>query len=102
VFGTVMLMNYHRDFARGIPASAPPETLSLFSNPLLLQQMRPQLESAFAHHGGPVLLDRLMHSVPQALNHGLHLVFQASAIMMVLAVFLHTAIRKRSTPRTRY
>jgi EmrB/QacA subfamily drug resistance transporter len=93
VFGTVMLMNYHRDFARAVPASAPADTLTLFSNPLLLQQLRPQLDAAFAGPGGPAQLATLMAAVPQALDHGLHLVFQASAVLMVLAVVLHTAMR---------
>jgi len=93
VFGTVMLMNYHQDFGRGIPASAPANTLELFSNPLLLRQMRPQLDAAFAQPGGAAQLETLLRAVPQALNHGLHLVFEASAILMVLAVFLHTAMR---------
>lgn len=93
VFGTVMLMNYHRDFARGIPAAAPVNTPELFSNPLLLQQMRPQLDAAFPGQGGQAMLEVLLRAVPQALNHGLHLVFQASAILMVLAVVLHAAMR---------
>jgi MFS family permease len=93
VFGTVMLMNYHRDFARAIPAAAPANTPELFSNPLLLPQMKPQLDAAFAGQGGPAMLDALLRAVPQALNHGLHLVFQASAILMVVAVLLHLAIR---------
>lgn len=92
VFGTVMLMNYHQDFARAVPSSAPEHTLELFANPLLLEQMRPQLEEAFAHRGGPAMLERLLASVPRALDHGLHLVFQASAVMMALAVLLHAAI----------
>jgi predicted MFS family arabinose efflux permease len=93
VFGTLMLMNYHRDFARAVPAAAPANTLDLFSNPLLLQQMRPQLDAAFAHQGGQVLLTTLLGSVPRALSHGLHLVFQSSAVLMVLAVLLHVTMR---------
>jgi EmrB/QacA subfamily drug resistance transporter len=104
VFGTVMLMNYHQDFAREIPATAPANTLDLFSNPLLLQQMRPQLDEAFAGHGGQRVHDALLGAVPQALYHGLHLVFQASAVLMVLAVVLHMAIRsvplRGHTPET--
>ncbi len=92
-FGTIMLMNYHRDFARGIPASAPANTADLFSNPLLLTQMRPMLESAFAQQGGTLMLESLMRSVPRALEHGLHLVFQISAALMLGAVLLHLALR---------
>jgi hypothetical protein len=92
-FGTVMLMNYHADFARAIPPDAPANTAELFSNPLLLQQLRPQIESAFASTGGRQMLDSLMLAVPQALEHGLHLVFQGSAVMMIAAVFLHAAIK---------
>jgi EmrB/QacA subfamily drug resistance transporter len=93
VFGTVMLMNYHQDFAREVPASAPASTIELFSNPLLLEPMRAQLDAAFSAPGKKAELQALLDAVPRALNHGLHLVFQASAVMMVLAVGLHLAIR---------
>jgi EmrB/QacA subfamily drug resistance transporter len=93
VFGSVMLMHYHDDLAQRIPAGAPPNTLSLLSNPMLLSQMRPQLEDAFSRHGGLELLTSLLASVGPALARGLHLIFVASAVMMTLVIFIHAAIR---------
>ena len=93
IFGSVMLMNYHSDFARAIPADAPANTMALFSNPLMLTQIRPQLESAFVAHGGPALMERLLAQVGIALQRGLHLVFLSSAILMTASILLHFAIR---------
>ena len=55
----------------------------------MLQQMRPQLEAAFA----PETLRILFANVRNALIHGLHLIFLISAILMSLAVLLHVALR---------
>lgn len=93
MFGTVMLMNYHQDFARAIPATVSPQAAALFSNPLMLQQMRPQLDAAFPGPSGQATLALLLAKVPQALSHGLHLVFRAAAVLMVLSVFLHLTIK---------
>jgi EmrB/QacA subfamily drug resistance transporter len=93
VFGSVMLMNYHADFARQIPPGAPANTMELFSNPLMLEQMRPQLETAFSAQGGLPLLNSLLGGVGNALNRGLHLVFLLSAILMVFSLFLHAWIQ---------
>ncbi len=93
VFGSVMLMNYHHDLAERIPASAPSNTLGLLSNPMLLSQMRPQLEAAFRDHGGQPVLQALLASVAPALARGLHLIFVASAVLMVASVFLHAGIK---------
>src|SRR5256885_14536788 len=43
-FGSIMLTRYHADFARSMPAHVPAAALPYFSNPLLLVQIRPQLE----------------------------------------------------------
>src|SRR5215471_15544635 len=48
VFGSVLLTNYHAEFARGVPEGVPAEGLRLFNNPLLLAQMRPRLEEIFS------------------------------------------------------
>lgn len=93
VFGSVMLMNYHQDFARQIPTGAPPNTMELFSNPLMLEQMRPQLEAAFIGDAGRQQLASLLGSVGEALSRGLHLVFLFSAILMVFSLFLHAWIQ---------
>jgi len=93
VFGSVMLMNYHHDLAIRIPAAAPPNTMTLLSNPMLLSQMRPQLEDAFTRQGGLPLLQSLLASVGPALARGLHLIFVSGAVMMVAIVFLHLGMR---------
>ena len=93
VFGSVMLMHYHQDLAERIPASAPSNAMALLSNPMLLSQLRPQLEDAFSQHGGLPLLQSLLASVGPALARGLHLVFLSGAVLMVVSVFLHAAMR---------
>src|SRR5580658_10507343 len=94
IFGSVLLTGYHRDLMTGIPADTPPEALKLFSNPLLLAQMRPQLLAAFGNSpGGLRVLQMLMSNVRIALLHGLQHIFLASAIIMSLAVLLHLALR---------
>ena len=93
-FGSIMLTRYHRDFAQAMPAHVPPAALPYFSNPLLLVQIRPQLETAFARApGGSALLQRLFDNVKTALESGLHLIFVCSAVIMVLAVLLHLLLR---------
>ena len=93
VFGSVMLMHYHHDLALQIPANAPPNTMALLSNPMLLSQMRPQLEEAFTRQGGLALLPSLLANVGPALERGLHLIFVASAVLMTIVLFLHAGIR---------
>src|SRR5678810_1052726 len=51
-FGSVMLTRYHEQFAASVPAGVPQAALPYFSNPLLLMQMRPQLEQMFGHMPG--------------------------------------------------
>jgi EmrB/QacA subfamily drug resistance transporter len=94
IFGSVMLMHYHADFARVVPAGAPSNTIALFSNPLMLKQMQPQLEAAFSQtSGGLALMQRLLGNVPIALAGGLHLVFVLSAILMTAAILLHGGLK---------
>lgn len=94
IFGSVLLTNYHRDFAKGIPAGVPAEALRPFSNPLMLAQMRPQLEAAFAKlTGGEALLKALFGNVRMALVHGLQLIFLTSAVVMTAAILLNVALR---------
>jgi MFS family permease len=100
-FGSIMLTRYHRDFAQTLPPQVPESAMPYFSNPLLLVQMRPQLEAAFSRApGGPALLQRLFDNVRAALANGLHLIFVCSAVIMVLAIFLHLILR-REPLRTR-
>jgi EmrB/QacA subfamily drug resistance transporter len=93
-FGSMMLTRYHRDFALAMPAQVPPMALPYFSNPLLLVQIRPQLDAAFGRvPGGAALLQTLFTNVKTALESGLHLIFVCSAIIMVLAIPLHLLLR---------
>ena len=92
IFGSVLLTNYHRDFAAGVPAGTPDGGLRLFSNPLMLAQMRPQLESAFGPNGMD-LLKTLLANVRTSLIHGLQLIFISSAVLMTLAILLHVFLK---------
>ena len=94
VFGSVLLTSYHRDFAKGVPPGTSPEELQYFSNPLLLLQMRPQLEAVFSRYAGGLDLMRvLMANVRTALIHGLHLIFVSSAVLMTGAVVLNLLLK---------
>jgi MFS family permease len=94
VFGSVLLTNYHREFASGVPAGAPQEGLKYFSNPLLLVQIRPQLESVFGrYNGGLDLLRALLANVRTSLVHGLHLIFVSSALIMSAVVVLNILLK---------
>ena len=94
VFGSVLLTSYHRDFAKAVPPGTSPEALQYFSNPLLLLQMRPQLEAVFSRYpGGPDLMRVLMINVHTALTHGLHLIFVSSALLMTGAVALNLLLK---------
>jgi len=94
VFGSVLLTSYHHDLMAGIPADTPPAALKLFSNPLLLGQLRPQLDATFGHSAaGLHLLQMLMANVRTGLLHGLQRIFFASAVIMTLAIILHVMLR---------
>src|SRR5580693_5163350 len=94
IFGSVLLTGYHRDLMAGIPSDTPASALKLFSNPLLLAQMRPQLLAAFGNSpGGLGVLQMLLANVRIALLHGLQHIFFASAVIMSLAILLHVALR---------
>jgi EmrB/QacA subfamily drug resistance transporter len=93
-FGSIMLTRYHSDFVRTMPAHVPQAAMPYFSNPLLLVQVRPQLEAAFSRApGGSALLQTLFDNVRASLANGLHLIFICSAVIMVLAVLLHLLLR---------
>ncbi|HTC90906.1 MAG TPA: MDR family MFS transporter [Bryobacteraceae bacterium] len=94
IFGSVLLTSYHHDLMRGIPADTPPAALKLFSNPLLLSQLRPKLDAMFG--GSPAgihLLQVLLANVRIGLLHGLQRIFFASAVIMTLAIILHVLLR---------
>ena len=84
IFGSLLLTNYHHDFAKAVPRGVPPEATIAFSNPLLLSQMRPQLEATFRQFdNGPQLLETLYASVGPALLGGIQWIFLISAVLMV-------------------
>jgi MFS family permease len=93
-FGSIMLTRYHTAFTEAMPAHVPAEALPYFANPLLLVQVRPQMEAAFARFpGGPALLQTLFDNVRASLASGLHLIFVCSAVIMALGVLLHVVLR---------
>jgi EmrB/QacA subfamily drug resistance transporter len=94
IFGSLLLRNYHQDFANGVPAGIPAEALAPFSNPLLLEQMRPQLIATFSRfENGAALLQGLFANVRTALLHGIQLVFLSSAIVMMVAIVLNVLLK---------
>ncbi len=94
IFGSVLLTSYHHDLTNGIPAGTSPASLKLFSNPLLLAQIRPQLDAMFGQTAaGRQLLQMLMANVRIGLLHGLQRIFFASAVIMTLAIILHVMLR---------
>jgi MFS family permease len=94
VFGSILLTNYHRDFAQASPAGLTKEELGFFSNPLMLAQVRPQMEAAFARHAdGMALMQKLMASVRLGLIHGLHQIFLTSAILMMIGLVLNIFLK---------
>jgi EmrB/QacA subfamily drug resistance transporter len=93
-FGSIMLTRYHSLFEQRMPPHVPAATLPYFSNPLMLVQVRPQLETAFGQApGGLTLLQTLFENVKSSLENGLHLIFVCSAVIMAAAVVLHVTLR---------
>jgi EmrB/QacA subfamily drug resistance transporter len=93
-FGSIMLTRYNREFAAALPAQLPPQALQLFSNPLMLAQMRPQLEAQFGRTpAGAAMMQTLLNDVRTALASGLHLIFICSAAIMTGAILLHVLLR---------
>src|SRR5262245_35354232 len=94
VFGSLLLTHYHHDLQNAVPRDIPQEALSAFSNPLLLPQMRPQLETTFSKlTDGPHMLETLYASVPLSLLGGIQWIFRISAVLMV-ALFLLNLMMK--------
>jgi EmrB/QacA subfamily drug resistance transporter len=95
IFGSVLLTIYKHDFNNGVPAGTPPIALRPFNNPLMLAQIRPQLEAGFGHYpGGLELLKLLMGNVRISLIHGIHAIFVVGAIIMSCAVVLNAFLRE--------
>jgi predicted MFS family arabinose efflux permease len=93
-FGSAMLTRYHAEFTGAVPRQLPSGLLVYFSNPLLLMQMRPQIEARFAQSPtGVATLQSLFGAVRTALSHGLQVIFFWSAVIMSGAVVLHLLLR---------
>ncbi|HEX7797160.1 MAG TPA: MDR family MFS transporter [Vicinamibacterales bacterium] len=93
-FGTIMLTRYHTEFATSVPAQVPESLTAYFSNPLLLVQMRPQIEASLSQTpGGLRILSTLFGAVRNSLEHGITEIFFWSAVIMGLAVLVHLALR---------
>jgi EmrB/QacA subfamily drug resistance transporter len=94
-FGSLMLTRYHNEFTRTIPAVVPPRALPYFENPLLLMQMRPQLEQLFGGvPGGAALLQQLLIGVKAGLLHGLQEIFFWSAVIMTASILPHLLLKR--------
>ncbi len=92
ISGSILLTKYHSDFAKGIPPGTPETALQLFSNPMMLPQMRDQLLAAFSYPGGLAALRTLLANVRSSLVHGLQTIFFIGAVVMVAAVFLNAML----------
>jgi hypothetical protein len=89
-----MLTRYHAAFERSMPAHVPAAAVPYFANPLLLVQVRPQMEAAFSRFpGGSALLQTLFENVRASLASGLHLIYVCAAAIMVPAIILHLVLR---------
>ncbi len=93
LFGSLLLTNYHHDFA-GARARVPAEALAFFNNPVRLPQVQEQLEAIFARSpGGMDLLRSLLGDVRMALAHGIQVIFITSAVVMTAGVVLNLLLR---------
>lgn len=94
IFGSFLLTHYHHDFVGTVPNGIPQEAMAAFSNPLLLSQMRPQLETIFSRYeNGPRILQNLYKNVGVALLGGIQKIFLISAILMVGLLVLNGLIK---------
>ena len=95
VFGSILLTRYHHGFESTIPPGTPPQALAPFSNPVLLVQIRPQLEMRFGQRpGGVELLHKLFENMRNALVGGMHAIFIMAAVLMVVAVISNFFLRE--------
>jgi len=94
-FGSILLTLYKHDFDAGVPHGTPAIALKPFSNPLMLPLIRPQLEAGFGKYpGGLQLLHKLLDNVKFSLEHGIHALFIAGAVIMSIAVLWNFTLRE--------
>lgn len=95
VFGSLLLTLYKSDFNAAVPKGVPEIALKPFSNPLMLVQIKPRLDAAFAAYpGGAHLLEVLMANVRTALIHGLQVIFFAGAIAMAFGIVINLLLKE--------
>jgi MFS family permease len=95
VLGSVMLSLYKSGFHAAAPRNLPELALKPFDNPLLLVQIRPQLEAGFAKYpGGAQVLAQLMQNVRVSLAHGLQVIFWVGAAIMAVVLVLTFVLRE--------
>jgi EmrB/QacA subfamily drug resistance transporter len=100
-FGSVMLMRYHDEFLRSMPAGVPGEAMPYLMNPVLLAQSRDKLAAIFMKTpGGLGMVQPLVTSVKTSLMHGLQGVFFYGAVIMSISIVFHLLLR-REPLRTR-
>jgi MFS family permease len=94
VFGSILLTRYHDRFESSIPPGTPQIALQPFKEPLMLMQIRTRLEAVYSlqPHGAD-LLHKLLDNVRVALLDGLHYIFLAGAILMVVAAGANLLLR---------
>ena len=94
IFGSLLLTRYRHDFADVVPPNIPQEAMAAFSNPILLPQLRPQLESTFSRlDNGPRVLASLFASERTALLGGIQWIFLISAILAGALLILNLLIK---------
>ncbi|MBZ5610052.1 MAG: MFS transporter [Acidobacteriia bacterium] len=92
-YGSILLRNYHANFARNVPAGTPPRVLALLNNPLQLRQA--SLGKASGMQPADLLLIRhLLGNVREALLAGLHHIFVIGSVLMVVAVAVNLFLRE--------
>ncbi len=94
VFGSILLTRYHDRFEKSIPPGTPAIALKPFQEPLMLMQIRPRLEAVFGlRPHGTELLHKLLENVRVALLDGLHSIFLAGAMLMLVTIGANLLLR---------
>src|SRR5207245_9070256 len=95
--------NYHKNFSRaGLPPGMMQQAVMAFENPVLLPQLRPELETVFSRYQyGAQLLDTSYRDVGRALLGGIRSIWVICAgLMLILSILniLLTSVPLRHGP----